>query len=654
MKAPNEPLGRAIDDYFELLASGEGPNPFDYRESLGAGFPDFLRALEAKAALEDLVEPGPETPRELGPYELVRRIGRGACGEVYEARDRRSGERVALKLLFPAYDGDAQVTRFRREGRIGERVRHPHLVEIFESGSADERRFFAMRLVDGETLKRRIRDGALRETSDNLRQFAGVADGLAALHRAGAIHRDVKPSNIMVAPDGTFLLGDYGLSRATLESTITITGQTLGTLGYMSPEQLTSSRAVDRRSDIYSLGATLYEAFCGRPPIRGGLDDALRAAWEDSPPDPAAVNPAISPELRRVIMTAMERRPRDRYASAEALRDDLLALVERRSVAGRPVSPLRRWVRRHVRALVAAVLLAAYVGHLVTRPATIEIVCRPPAEVLVNGESRGQTPLSLDLAPGRHEFEFRLKDFRILKVPRALERGSNARLEPALVPIDPSNREAMRELERSLGYEDASARLDTSRGGTFPLGRAVLPGGRCRLADLEKLRFEIGHEQPFPVPARLSIRRGGEVLFEKSVHSLELVNEFEFPASARDRLRPGDTVVWGVVDAKGNEYVARCEIVPAETARAALARIDRLYEGPSAVRSYLRAQALLVAGLPLAAYREAAAAGGERVLSLAMSARALRALGVSDSRLGDALIDAIAELPIDVRGAWFR
>jgi len=653
-----------VDRYCDLVDAGTLPSPFDFADSLGPSFVAFLRAVEAKAALQAVIEPVAvlDPPRELGRYTLGRRLGQGACGAVYEALEEGSGNRVALKLIHPGLaDQEAHVRRFRREARAGARLRHAHLVRIHEAGSVGARHYCVMQLVDGPTLRQRLKGGALPASPENIGQFAGIADGLATLHRAGIVHRDVKPQNTLIDADGRFLLGDFGLVRGVLETTITQGGEAVGTVGYMSPEQFERPADVDGRADIYALGATLYEAFSGRPAIEpGDFSSMLVAIQKLAPPDPRSVKPDLPPDLCAVIMTAMERRPEDRYQTAEALRDDLRRVAAGDTAVARPVSPLRRWARRNRRFVLVlaslATVLAGYAVHLATRPATLEVESHPPATLLVNGVARGRTPVRIELEPGTYDVALELTRFLPLRFRVTLEGGTNPKRTLTLLPEDATDRAAMFELAKSLGYEVDRFEAAASRGGgAFPLGRALLPCGRCRTQDLVSLRFETSDEEPFPLPARLVIRRGDEVLHERPIAELDLVAEFPFPADVRERLRPGDAIAWGVVTDSGREFLTEFEVVE-ETARlnAALARLDRdLAEAPP-VRAFLRAHALVADGLPLAAYLEVSRTSGTDVLSLGMRLRALQRLGADDSRLGDRLQDAVASLPAARRSDWFR
>jgi len=656
---------RAIDDFFDLVDAGRTPDPLEYAESLGAGFKHFLQAVEAKAALQAVIEPLPEIelPRDIGHYRVGRRLGRGASAVVYEAEDKRDGRRVALKVIHAELaDQSAYVDRFRREGRWGARLRHDHLVTVYETGSIGDLHYCAMQLVEGPTLRQRLRRGALPATPDVLAQFAGLADGLSVLHDAGIVHRDVNPSNILIGPDGRFLLTDFGLIRAPRETTLTRSGEALGTFGYMSPEQLCGKRdELDARTDIYALGATLYEAFCGRRAWdAASLDAVLRPVHEPGPPDPRVVEPGLPAALSDVIMTAMERRPEDRYPSSAALSEDLRRLAQGREVSGRPVPAVRRFLRDHrLLAGLAAGLVVALVGygvHLRTRPARLELECTPPASVLVDGVLLGQSPLVLELDPGRHEIVCELDKFRRQSRSLDLVRGPNGKRTIGLLPVSFSDAEAMRALFRALGYEVDQFELGAERGGDgYPIGRALLPAGRCRPEDLVVLRFETADEA-LPMPARLVIRRGEQVLHSEVLNTVDLVEEYPFPASVRDGLHEGDSITWGVVDGGGRAFETTVEVV-GETAelRTALERVDgALAQAPAPVRAFLRAQAFRKEGMFLAGHLEASRTRDGGPLTLGGSLQTLRDLGVAASRLGDSLRDEIAALPPETRDAWFR
>ncbi len=204
--------------------------------------------------------------RRLGEYELEVELGRGAMGTVYRARSA-DGELVALKVLDPALGADdAYRARFAREARVAHEVRDRHLVRILEVGDADGRPYLVLEYVSGGALSDRLRRGALA-LDESLRLVGQVAAGLDALHRHGLVHRDVKPSNIMLREDGSAALTDFGVAKGAAYTVLTRPGQVLGTLDYLAPELVRGGEATPA-SDIYALGCVAFECLAGAPPVR--------------------------------------------------------------------------------------------------------------------------------------------------------------------------------------------------------------------------------------------------------------------------------------------------------------------------------------------------------------------------------------------------
>ncbi|MFG0319465.1 MAG: WD40 repeat domain-containing serine/threonine protein kinase, partial [Planctomycetota bacterium JB042] len=306
-------------------------------------------------------------------FRPIRRVGVGGQAVVVLAEDERTGRRVALKVLAAptaALLGERR-RRLEREARVLARLDHPGLCGVEESDLEHDPPFLAMRFVEGETLRRAVVDRAPPSASE-IDQVLGlierVALALDASHQAGVVHRDVKPDNIMVTPDGAPVVLDFGLARVDRSTShLTRPGDACGTLAYMAPEQLDDEAdAVDRRADVYSLGVTLYECLTGaRPfdaPTRAGFERAIRV---ESVPDPRRWNEAISRDLRTVLETAMEKNAARRYDSARAFADDLRRLREGRPILARPAGVLVhlvRFGRRHptfsLSAGLAFVLLA--------------------------------------------------------------------------------------------------------------------------------------------------------------------------------------------------------------------------------------------------------------------------------------------------------
>ncbi len=259
-------------------------------------------------------------------YELLGHIARGGMADVWEARDTLLGRKVAVKVLHSQFSNDPSfVTRFRREAQAAANLSHPNIVSIFDWGEEESLYFIVMELIEGTSLRDVIRSGdkVLPRRAGEI--AAEVAAALAVSHRAGLIHRDIKPGNILLTHDGTVKVTDFGIARAWDDSEeLTRTGAVIGTATYFSPEQAQGEPA-DERSDIYSLGVVLYEMLVGRPPFKG--DSPVSVAYQHVQEPallPSADNPDVPANLERIVMRAMDKVPELRYQSAMELRGDLL------------------------------------------------------------------------------------------------------------------------------------------------------------------------------------------------------------------------------------------------------------------------------------------------------------------------------------------
>jgi serine/threonine-protein kinase len=268
----------------------------------------------------------PDLPGLIGPYRLLERIGGGGMGVVYRAHDMRSEQAVALKLMQQRSSDDATaVRRFRLEAAMIATLEHPNLCTVHDVGeSEDGRLYLAMPFYEGETLRERIARGPL-PIADAVDIAAQVARGLALAHAQGVVHRDVKPSNVFITTDGDVKLLDFGIAKlAGVTLTESLAGP-LGTVAYMSPEQLRGDR-LDARSDIWSLGVVLYEMLTGHRPFGRGAAGAVVNAIVHGDPQPLSAWRADVPErLARVVSVALSRSAEARYPSAEAFESDLIA-----------------------------------------------------------------------------------------------------------------------------------------------------------------------------------------------------------------------------------------------------------------------------------------------------------------------------------------
>jgi serine/threonine-protein kinase len=273
----------------------------------------------------EVLPPGPaETePDELvgGRYRLERSLGNGGMGEVFVAVDTVLDRRVALKRLSPALTDDEPTrTRFFREARALARINSPNVVAVFDAAANGEPHL-VMELIEGTTLRDELRRTRRIPPERAAAIGAGVAAGLAAAHAQGVIHRDVKPSNIFLKPDGEPKVGDFGIARLERgDQTLTTTGQAFGSPAYIAPEQATGGR-VDARADLYSLGCVLYEMLAGRRPFDG--NDAVSLTYQHvhvKPPRVDSLDGRVSPELASLVESLLEKDPADRPATAEEVR----------------------------------------------------------------------------------------------------------------------------------------------------------------------------------------------------------------------------------------------------------------------------------------------------------------------------------------------
>ena len=281
---------------------------------------DFDQALRRETIVDDR-------------YRILERIGSGGMADVYCAEDQQLGRRVALKLLHRRFSEDQEfVERFRREASAAAGLQHPNVVQVFDRGAWDGTYYLAMELLEGRSLKQLIRDEAPLEAGLAVDIAIQVLKAARFAHKRGVIHRDIKPHNVIVDPEGRVKVTDFGIARAGA-SDMTETGAIMGTAQYLSPEQA-QGHAVSAPADLYSVGIVLYEMLTGRLPFEA--DSAVTIALKQVNEDPLplrAVNPGVSPELEDVVLRALRKDPRQRYADA----DEFMAALE--AARDRPAQP---------------------------------------------------------------------------------------------------------------------------------------------------------------------------------------------------------------------------------------------------------------------------------------------------------------------------
>lgn len=424
-------LTEILDRYFVALEQGAP----ECKEALLAAHPDLAATLELyfksfEQVHEMAVRFGgapqsaivPEAPginlesRRIGDFELIRELGRGGMGVVYEARQISLDRRVALKTLpFAAVLDAKQIARFKNEAQAAAQLHHPNIVPVYAIGTERGVHYYAMQFIDGQPLDRAIEELRRRDDKNSSaspgndgetiefvagttqrsagsrgtwrvgdRQRTAVTLGIAAAralhaaHEMGVVHRDIKPSNLLLDSVGKIWVADFGLARCQANASLTRTGEVLGSMRYMSPEQAAGrTPLVDHRTDIYSLGATLYELIALRPAFDDEDGPALLRHIEQSEPPPLrSLRPEVSVDLQSVIAKAMAKQPHERYATAADFADDLQRVLNGQGTLAKPptlIERIAKWTRRHAQ-LVSIVTAASLLATAGMTAATLLIV----------------------------------------------------------------------------------------------------------------------------------------------------------------------------------------------------------------------------------------------------------------------------------------
>ncbi len=337
---------------------------------------DKSDASSPAAAMDSNVELARLAPAEggrVGPYHLHEQIARGGMGVIFRATHETLGRACALKVLCP--DGPPlpeDTERFRREAQAAGRLKHPNIVSVSDAGYADSYFFIAMDLIGGDSLANLL-GRKLPGEQEGLRITAGLADALQHAHDVGVIHRDIKPGNIIVDNDGRPMLLDFGVAKlAGTWSGLTRPGTTVGTPSYMAPEQASGqSHRIGAHSDVYSLGAVLFEMLTGRAPFEGNNPvKVMQAVVDDDPPDPREIRPEVSADAAAICLRALSKNPADRYRSSAELAEDCTRALNDLPIDARPIAPPARLVKflrrnRIMVALVVVGLIGAAVSALI-------------------------------------------------------------------------------------------------------------------------------------------------------------------------------------------------------------------------------------------------------------------------------------------------
>ncbi len=255
---------------------------------------------------------------QVGDYEVLEKLGAGGVGRVYKVRHRITGRIEALKLLLPARSLDEESReRFLREVRVQANLQHPNIASVLTAFESQDGLVLVMEFVEGESLGEYLEHGRLA-LDEQLNYATQALSGLAYAHSRGVIHRDIKPENLLIGPSKTLKITDFGLAKTVTDIRLTATGTPMGSVYYLSPEQITKGDEVDHRADLYSMGAVLYQLAAGRRPFRGSQAyELMRAHLEEQPVPPDEVDPSIPPAFSRAILKAMSKDPNDRFASAD-------------------------------------------------------------------------------------------------------------------------------------------------------------------------------------------------------------------------------------------------------------------------------------------------------------------------------------------------
>ncbi len=633
--------------------------------------PEGMEPLDATLTGSDVViaPDGATAIHRVGPYRVVRRIGEGGMSVVYEAEHSGRGRREALKILRSDLEEDPTLAeRFHREVRAMSALRHDHVLEVYDSGEEDGRLYYTMPLLPGPTLSELVREivatgekppgaranevldrhdlppspveGERAELAFARRvaaALAGVADALSRMHENGVLHRDVKPSNLMLDENTRLLVTDFGIAR-TSDQRLTRTDQSLGTPAYMSPEQIARrEQPLDGRTDVYSLGATLYELLTLELPHQGEtIAETLQHILERRARPASEANPHLPPQVETIVARCLETSVRDRYADAASLRDDLRAFAAGDEIRARPVSPARRAAQmaaRHWRTLGAAALVALIgLGWYFARPATLTVRTFPPGLLSIDATPIGDTPVQdHELRSGRHAIRVTGGDlFEDLETSLHLGPGHSREIERVLRARDPGDPAVIQLIAKAHGVERTDVEVTTMRGIKWaPELHLLWPRG---LVTEPPTEIVVWSDIPFEGRAvTLSENAPGSVpIATWEVPSERGEARLAIPPDARAGLESG-TTYRVVADALHTDFQILSDDARRELA-ATLNRETAMFDPDDPSALFVRGELLLRAGLLAEAYDEARKLAGVLGSRREVARLALAVLDAADAR----------------------
>jgi serine/threonine protein kinase len=403
-----------------------------------------------------------------GRYEIVKEVGRGAMGVVYQAHDPQIDRMVALKVLRQdRVVSKDLVNRFLKEAKAIGRLSHPNIVTVYDVGHDNDTIYIAMEFLEGTPLNETIKEDGLAHDK-TVALAVQMAEAIDYAHNRGIIHRDIKPTNIIVTAMDQVKITDFGIARIEDPSATqqTQAGEILGTPVYMSPEQI-MGKPIDGRSDLYALGVILYELSTGTRPFKGNnLAAIFRAITQDTPIDPAEIRPSMSPALAQLILKSLSKNPEQRFQTGRAMAQALEATLKKDETALLAEVPVQKKSTRPWFA-VAAVLLGIFaVGGFsyyffaekdrgsvappsqpessqvkeAIRSGALKVESSPTgAQIFLDGSFTGRSPLTAELPLGKHEVRLSLPGHHDWEAQVQLREEGQTPLFVRLVPVDNSN-----------------------------------------------------------------------------------------------------------------------------------------------------------------------------------------------------------------------